>query len=97
MKFTLYGVSSLYSTERGVTENFKKLIPAIVSASKADKGNVSYQCDQDALNPDVFIFQERWENDDALDAHLAQPHFKEFAAAIEPLVAAPLAMHKIML
>ena len=93
----MFHIIAIASLKKGEAGNFKKLIPAIVSASKADKGNVSYQCDQDALNPDVFIFQERWESDAALDAHLAQPHFKEFAAAIEPLVAAPLAMHKIML
>lgn len=67
----MFQIIAIASLKKGEAENFKKLIPAIVSASKADKGNVSYQCDQDALNPDVFIFQERWESDAALDAHLA--------------------------
>jgi len=93
----MFQVIAIVSLKKGEAENFKKLLPAIVGASKTDKGNISYQCDQDALNPDVFLFQERWESDEALEEHLAQPHFKEFAAAIESLIAAPLAMHKIML
>ncbi len=93
----MFQVIAIVTLKSGEAENFKKLMPAIVEGSRADAGNISYQCDQDALNPDVFIFQERWENDEALNVHMEQPHFKAFAAALEPLAAAPLAIHKIML
>ena len=93
----MFQIIAIVSLKKGEAAAFRTLLPAIVTASRTDRGNISYQCDQDALNPDVFLFQERWENDEALEAHLAQPHFKEFAAAIEPLLAAQLAMHKIML
>ena len=93
----MFQIIAIVSLKKGNAEAFRKFLPAIIKASREDRGNISYQCDQDALNPDLFLFQERWESDDALEAHLAQPHFKEFAASIEPLLAGPLAMHKIML
>ena len=89
----MFQIIAIVSLKKGNAEAFRKFLPAIIKASREDRGNISYQCDQDALNPDLFLFQERWENDEAL----AQPHFKEFAASIEPLLAGPMAMHKIML
>lgn len=93
----MFQLIAIVTLKKGEAENFKKLLPSLIRASKTDKGNIGYQCDQDALNPDIFLFQERWENDESLEAHLAQPHFKEFATAIESMTAAPLAMHKVML
>ncbi|MDD3155204.1 MAG: putative quinol monooxygenase, partial [Victivallaceae bacterium] len=69
----------------------------LIEKSRQDAGNLGYDIQPDALNEGVFLAQERWQDQPSLDAHLAQPHFQKFASAIEPWLAGPMALHKIML
>ncbi len=73
------------------------MLPALIDASRRDAGNVEYDIQPDALNAGTFIAQECWQDQHSLDRHLAARHFVEFAGAIEPLLAAPMALHKILL
>ena len=93
----MFQIIAIVTLKDGAAESFKPLIAPLVAASRADRGNISYDCWQDALNPNIFIFQEKWESDAALEAHMATPHFKKFGAETESLVAGPMALHKLML
>ena len=93
----MFRIIAVVTLKQGSAEQFRPLIAPLVAASGNDRGNRAYSCTQDALNPDVFVFQEEWESDEALEAHMATPHFKRFSAASEPLLAAPMALYKLML
>ncbi|MDU4543255.1 MAG: putative quinol monooxygenase, partial [Klebsiella michiganensis] len=40
--------------------------------------------------PDTFYMRESWRNQEALDAHVALPHFQNFIAQMNNLLAEPL-------
>lgn len=93
----MFRIIAVVTLKQGSAEQFRPLIAPLVAASGNDRGNRAYGCTQDALNPNVFVFQEEWESDEALEAHMAAPHFKKFGAETESLLAAPMALYKLML
>ncbi len=93
----MFQIIAIVTLKDGAAETFKPLIAPLVAASRMDQGNHGYECRQDALNPNVFLFQETWESDAALEAHMATPHFKKFGKETESLLACPMVLHKLML
>ena len=63
-----------------VVDNAKKLVEATLANDKGCKG---YDFFASATRPDVFMFCETWESEEALAAHMKQPHFTTHVAAIE--------------
>ena len=53
----------------------RRLIPA----SRAEPGNLVYQCHRDPDDPRVFFLYEVYEDEDAFKAHGASAHFQEHA------------------
>ena len=53
---------------------------AVVAASRAEPGCVSYAFAQDLLDPNVVHIVERWESREALTAHAASAHFQAWRA-----------------
>jgi quinol monooxygenase YgiN len=43
-----------------------------------------YTCNEDINTPGVFVWDEIWSSKDALDKHLASPHFKVWWAWVKP-------------
>ena len=63
---------------------------------RAEAGCISYGAATDAagfgafqaqLGPDTFVVVEQWESPEALTAHIAAPHMKDYAAKTKELVA----------
>jgi quinol monooxygenase YgiN len=44
-------------------------------------GCLSYDLHQSLSDPDIFVFVERWETREALDAHMSTPHLMAWRAA----------------
>ena len=63
---------------------------ACIVPSRAESTNHLYVPNQDLDDPDSFVFIEKWDSREALQAHLETPHFKELAQTLEPLLAAPI-------
>jgi quinol monooxygenase YgiN len=55
---------------------------ALVQATRAEAGCITYVFSQDIEDPTVFRFFEEWETDDALKSHFTQPHMAAFGAVI---------------
>jgi quinol monooxygenase YgiN len=53
--------------------------------SRKEKGNRAYELSHSTKNSNEYVLYERWENLDALAAHLKTPHFLEVAAALGSL------------
>lgn len=58
-------------------------------ASQAEKGCRRYEFQQDAEDETLFYLFETWDNFAALEAHFAEPHFKEFVEVFPPLTSEP--------
>ena len=53
-------------------------IKAMVAASRAEAGCLTYTFAQDLSDPDTLIIYERWRDQDALAAHGKSAHMAEF-------------------
>ena len=69
---------------------------ANLAAVRAEKGCIEYGQALDAdpalpfqakLGPDTFMVVEKWESTDALKAHAAAPHMKDYAGKTRDLIA----------
>ena len=57
-----------------------------VAATRAEPANLDYRMSPDLDDPNRLNILERWESQEALDAHLAAPHMATFLTAIGPCV-----------
>jgi quinol monooxygenase YgiN len=58
----------------------------ITELSRKDAGCVEYWWAEALDQPNTFRFFECWESEELLEAHLGQPHEKEFMERFMPLV-----------
>lgn len=61
-------------------------IAAAVAATRKEPGNVDYRFSPDLDEPDRFNLIELWEDEEAVDTHMATPHLAAFLTAIGPCV-----------
>jgi quinol monooxygenase YgiN len=76
--------SILAERQDDFTREVKKNIPRV----RLEDGCRRYELCADILNPGIFHFIEEWENQEALDRHIAQPHMQEYFAKTAPWHAA---------
>jgi quinol monooxygenase YgiN len=73
------GTISIDPTKRGDAEAaFEKMRAATLQES----GCVAYQCYFDRKDQGVIFMFEKWESQEALNAHFATPHMVEFGGAL---------------
>lgn len=74
----------------GKTEEFISAAKQLVKeTNEKDSGCIRYELFQDLSNPQVLTIMEEWENQEALDKHMAAKHFKELTAAFAELAEKP--------
>ncbi len=56
-----------------------------VANSRSEAGNVSYGFYEDALQPNTFIFVERWRNQQAVSVHFAKPYSGAFVQKVRAI------------
>lgn len=66
---------------------FVELAKELVAASVNDPGNVYYTLNVNAQNPSEYAIIECWESQEAIQNHMAQPHFKNATAAMADMLA----------
>jgi quinol monooxygenase YgiN len=56
-----------------------------VTNSRSEEGNVSYGFYEDALQPNTFIFVERWRDQAAVGVHFAKPYSGAFVQKVRAI------------
>jgi quinol monooxygenase YgiN len=89
-------VIAVITAKSGKRDEVLKHFRANVPAVRAEKGCLEYGAAIDAepalpiqtkYGPDTFVVVEKWESMDALKAHAAAPHMKEYGAKTKDLLA----------
>ena len=89
-------VLAVITAKPGQREEVLKHFRANVPAVRAEKGCIEYGAAVDAdpalpvqtkYGPETFVVVEKWESMDALKAHAAAPHMKEYGANTKDLLA----------
>lgn len=85
------GVVVLYTAKAkpGKEHELKKFLVSLVTGSRHDPGNISYELHEVADDPSTFIFYEQWISQELLDAHTKTSPLQEFARRAEELMTHP--------
>jgi quinol monooxygenase YgiN len=67
-----------------------KLALDLVTASRKEEGNISYDFYADVSDSHRFTFIEVWKDQEAINSHNKTAHFQNFVAKAAPLFAGPL-------
>jgi quinol monooxygenase YgiN len=68
---------------------------ALELVSRADPGCIAYRVFRDEDRADRFVLVEEWSDRAALEAHNAQPHVRQFVAAVGDLLAEPFGVTRL--
>jgi quinol monooxygenase YgiN len=66
-------------------EDAREAFTAMIEASRAEEGCISYSYAVDVLDPSKLIIVEKWVDDAALAYHFSTPHMAAFQAALAGL------------
>ncbi|MDR2683854.1 MAG: antibiotic biosynthesis monooxygenase [Prevotellaceae bacterium] len=70
-------------------EKFLADVQEVITKSKAEEGNASYNLFADLNEKNKFVFVEEWKGQAAVDTHFATEHFKKFNTLMEEVAASP--------
>ncbi|MDB5589695.1 putative quinol monooxygenase [Enterovirga sp.] len=88
-------VIALITAKPGMRDKVLEFFHANIPAVRAEQGCVEYVPTVDAqglgpvqtdIGPDTFAVIEKWESMDALKAHIAAPHMKDYGAKTKDLL-----------
>lgn len=65
-------------------EAFMEAAQQVIAETNKEKGCLFYECHGSIRDPATFVFVERWETRDDLNAHGRSPHMKAWRTASEP-------------
>lgn len=75
--------------QEGKEAELEKVVKEILPKVKEEEGTLKYSFNRSIKDPSVFVFYEKYVDQEALNIHSATPHFKEMSAALGSLLAAP--------
>ncbi|MGZ8177176.1 putative quinol monooxygenase [Williamsia sp. SKLECPSW1] len=67
-------VVATISAKEGTADGLGAALKKLAEASRGDAGCIAYEVYESASTPGTFITVEKWESQEALDAHMAAPH-----------------------
>lgn len=74
---------------KGKAEELKALLRGLIKPTRAEAGCIYYELFESNL-PGLFYFNELWQSQAHLDAHVASNHFTEIFGEAKALFAEPL-------
>lgn len=85
------GVVLLYTAKAkpGKEDELKKMLVSLVTGSRHDPGNISYELHEVADDPSTFLFYEQWISQELLDAHIKTPALQNLVARADELMTHP--------
>lgn len=75
-------ITALLVAKPGRAADLEALIRGMVAPCRAEPGNLRWDIWQDRDDPNRFVLDELYIDDDAIAAHRASEHFKAYAAKI---------------
>lgn len=88
-------IIAVLKAKEGKREELKSALQALISPTRQEDGCLDYALFQLQDSPDVFYMRESWKGQEALDAHIALPHFQAFVQQMDSLLAEPLRLVRL--
>ena len=87
-------VVATISAKEGTAESVGAALKTLAEASRGDDGCIAYEVYESGSAPGTFVTVEKWESQEALDAHMKAPHVADAFAtqgdALENVAIHPL-------
>ncbi len=80
-------VVATIKVKEDMVDSVKKKLEGLVTATVKEEGCINYNLHQSLDDRSLFIIYENWESRDALDRHMASPHFKAWREKGKDLLA----------
>ena len=77
-------ITAMMKSKEGSADDLSKVIREYAPKFCKDPGCLMYKVVKRIDNPNMFLFYEQYENEDALKFHSGAPHFKEMFGAMKP-------------
>ena len=77
-------------TVGGAQADAPGLLKRLAAASRKERGCLRFDVLQHAMRANHFTIIEMWQNQNALDAHAAAPHTKQYRDELQPMSGSPL-------
>ncbi|SHH79417.1 putative quinol monooxygenase [Clostridium grantii] len=74
------------TVKNGQVNKFKECCERLLSETKKEEGNISYDLYQDINEENVLTFLEEWESPEILDIHTKTSHFTEVIPQLSELL-----------
>ena len=81
----MISVIAKFDVKKDKVDEFLKHATRLVTESRKENINVSYNLTRDVLEDNIFTFIEVWESPEALKEHMNTKHFKEVIGAVDSL------------
>ena len=66
-------------------DELETILHSLVPKSRTDDGNLAYDANRDLIDPNSFVFYDRWQTLKALAAHEQSAHFRAHIARMNAL------------
>ncbi|HIZ15678.1 MAG TPA: antibiotic biosynthesis monooxygenase [Candidatus Tidjanibacter faecipullorum] len=81
----------------GKREAFLEAVRPLIAASRSEEGNIAYDLYEDINEANAFCFIEKWKDPEAIAAHNASSHFREWMACkAEFVISGTVARYRIL-
>ena len=88
-------IIAVLKAKAGQRDNLKSALQALILPTRQEDGCLDYALFQLQDSPDTFYMRESWKGQEALDAHIALPHFQVFVKQMDELLAEPLQLVRL--
>ncbi|MDR2587699.1 MAG: antibiotic biosynthesis monooxygenase [Coriobacteriales bacterium] len=85
----MYQIYAKFTIKDGSAEEVLAILDELITETRKEPGNISYQLFQSVENPAILTVFEQWKDQAAIDAHNASAHFNKALPALAPFQAAP--------
>lgn len=76
---------AIFVARAGKAHELRTLLDLMLAPSRAEPGNLRYDLWRDQADPDRFVLDELYADNDAVVAHRATPHFRHYLSVIGDL------------
>lgn len=95
MTDNILSIIAVLKAKEGKRDNLKSALQALIAPTRQEPGCLDYTLFQLQETPDVFYMRESWKGQEALDVHIALPHFQVFVKQMDDLLAEPLQLVRL--
>lgn len=85
----MIGVIATIKIKPGMNAQFEEVAKKLVAAVRANEPGNNFYSLHKTDDPNTYVFLEQYADQAAIEAHRAQPHFKELGKAMGAFMAGP--------